>query len=150
MATSRAATAEAYLAELPEARRAVVAAVRETILRNLPDGYEESMAWGMLSYGIPLTRYPDTYNRQPLVYVGLAAHKNAYSLYLTCVYVDAAQEQRLRDGFAAAGRKLDMGKSCLRFKRLEDLPLEVIGESVASTPPERLISLHEASRAGGR
>jgi hypothetical protein len=147
MATSRAATPEQYLAELPEERRAVVAAVRDTILRHLPDGYRESMSWGMLSYEVPLERFPDTHNRQPLGYVALAAQKNGYSLYLQGVDLDPEHEQRLRDGFAAARKKLKMGKSCVRFRQLADLPLEVIGETIAATPPEQFIARYEASRA---
>lgn len=146
MVSSSATSPEQYLSELPEERRTVVAAVRDTILRNLPEGYRESMSWGMLSYEIPLERYPTTYNKQPLSYAALAAQKNGYSLYLTCVYSDAEQERRLREGFAAAGKKLNMGKSCVRFKRLDDLPLELIGELIASTPPDQFIARYEASR----
>jgi hypothetical protein len=134
MVSSSATTPEQYLAELPEE------------LRYLPEGYRESMSWGMLSYEIPLERYRNTYNKQPLGYAALAAQKNGYSLYLTCVYSDAEQERRLREGFAAAGKKLNMGKSCVRFKRLDDLPLELIGELIASTPPDQFIARYEASR----
>ena len=144
MAQSKAPTVAAYLDELPAERRAVVSAVRDVLLQRLPAGYEERMNWGMIAYEVPLARYPDTYNKQPLAYAALAAQKNYYALYLTCAYQDG--ERRLRDGFAAAGKKLDMGKSCVRFKRLEDLPLDVIGDVVASTPPDAFIALHEASR----
>jgi Domain of unknown function (DU1801) len=147
MATSKAATVEAYLAELPEDRRAVVSAVRDVVLRNLPEGYVESMAFGMIGYAIPLERYPDTYNKQPLAYAGLAAQKNYYALYLLGAYQDSAQEKALREAFAAAGKKLDMGKSCLRFKKLDDLPLDAIGRIIASTPPEAHIAQYEAARA---
>ena len=134
MPRSSATTPEAYLAELPSERRADIAAVRDVIRKNLPEGYGESMNWGMISYGVPLERYPSTYNKQPLCYVGLAAQKNYNALYLMRVYGDKAQEKRLRDAFKKAGKKLDMGKSCVRFKKAEDLPLETIGEIVASTP----------------
>lgn len=146
MASSKAATVEEYLAELPEDRRAVVSAVREVVLRNLPAGYRESMSYGMIGYGIPLERYPDTYNGQPLAYAALAAQKNYYSLYLMNVYAEEG-ERALRNAFAAAGKKLDMGKSCIRFRRLDDLPLEVIGRIIAATPPEAYIAHYEASRA---
>ncbi|MBB4634988.1 DUF1801 domain-containing protein [Longimicrobium terrae] len=142
---STAETVEEYLASLPEERRAVVSAVRDEIVRNLPDGYQETMAWGMISYEVPLSRFSPTYNGRPLGYAALAAQKNAYSLYLLGVYGDAAQEAVLRDGFSAAGKKLDMGKSCVRFKKLDDLPMETIGRLIASTPPERTIELHEAA-----
>lgn len=146
MARSSAATVEAYLDELPEERRAVVAMLRDVIARNLPAGYEERMNWGMISYELPLASYPDTYNGQPLSYVALAAQKSGYSLYLNAVYMDPALEQRLRAGFGAAGKKMDMGKSCLRFKRLEDLPLDTIGEIVAAVPTDAFIDRYEQSR----
>lgn len=146
MPKSGAATVDAYLAELPAGRRAVVAAVRELILRHLPAGYTETVSWGMIAYGIPLERYPDTHNGQPLGYVALAAQKNHYALYLMGAYMDPAQAEALRRGFAAAGKKLDMGKSCLRFRSLDDLPLDVVGRSIAAMPPERLIACYEASR----
>ncbi|HEX7182659.1 MAG TPA: DUF1801 domain-containing protein [Thermoanaerobaculia bacterium] len=146
MATSKATTVDGYLEELPEDRREVVSAVRQVILRNLPAGYRESMNWGMISYEIPLERYPETYNGQPLGYAALAAQKSHYALYLTCVYQDPEQESRLREEFRKAGKKLDMGKSCLRFKKLDDLPLDVIGKVIASNPPEAFIASYEASR----
>ncbi len=146
MVQSKASTVEQYLDELPAERRAVVKEVRETILDNLPDGYEESMQWGMISYGIPLSDYPDTYNGKPLGYVALAAQKNYYSLYLMGVYQDADQEAKLMEGFEKTGKKPDVGKSCVRFKRVDDIPLDVIGELIAGTPPEKLIALYEASR----
>ena len=148
MVSSRATTVEQYLSELPEDRRAVVEAVRDLIRRRLPAGYRESMSWGMISYEIPLERYPDTYNKQPLGYVALAAQKNAYSLYLLGVYADPAQEARLREAFRAAGKKLDMGKSCLRFRKLDDLPLDALGDLIASTPPDAYIALYEAGKHG--
>jgi len=140
------ATVEEYLAELPEPRREVVAAVREVVLRNLPAGYREAVSWGMIAYEVPLARYPDTYNGKPLAYAALAAQKNHYALYLTCVYQDPARAERLREEFSGAGKRLDMGKSCIRFRRLDDLPLDVIGRAIASTPPEAFITQYEASR----
>ena len=125
----------------------MVSAVRDVVLRHLPEGYRESMSFGMIGYGIPLERYPTTYNKQPLAYAGLAAQKNYYALYLLGVYQGSEQERRLREAFAAAGKKLDMGKSCIRFKKLDDLPLDAIGQAIASTPPEAHIAQYEASRA---
>jgi len=147
MASIAAATAAEYLAELPEERRAVVGALRDAVLRALPDGYQECAAWGMLAYVVPLSRYPTTYNGQPLCYAAIAAQKSHYALYLTAPYQDEAEVARLRDGFARAGKKLDMGKSCVRFKRLEDLPLDVVAESIARTPPDAFIAQYEAVRA---
>lgn len=146
MASSSARTVDEYLAELPPERRAVVSAVRDVMRRHLPDGYVEAMNWGMISYEIPLSRYPVTYNGQPLSYAGLAAQKHNYAVYLTGVYQHPALEARLRDAFARAGKRLDMGKSCLRFKRIEDLPLDVIGEIVEAIPVDAHIARYEASR----
>jgi hypothetical protein len=146
MASSKAATVEEYLQELPEDRRAVVSAVRDMVRRHLPAGYEESMTYGMIGYGVPLERYPTTYNGQPLTYAALAAQKSYYSLYLTCTSA-GGQEQALRDAFQAAGKKLDMGKSCIRFKKLDDLPLDAIGRIIAGTPPDAHIAEYEAARA---
>jgi uncharacterized protein YdhG (YjbR/CyaY superfamily) len=144
MVQSKVKTVQEYLNELPENRREVVTQVRETILQNLPEGYVERMNWGMISYEIPLENYPDTYNGQPLSYAALAAQKNYYSLYLMGVYQDSVEETNLRKGFEQAGKKLDMGKSCVRFKKLEDIPLDVIGETIASVPPEKYIERYEA------
>jgi len=146
MVQSVATTVPGYLAELPKERREVVSAVRKVIRRHLPRGYREEMGWGMITYTIPLEQYPETYNGQPLCYAALAAQKSHFALYLTCVYGDLGQEKKLRDGFRKAGKKLDMGKSCVRFRRLEDLPLDVIGQVVAATPPKAFIARHEAAR----
>lgn len=146
MASSKATTVDAYLEELPPERRAIVASVRDLVRRNLPEGYSETMNWGMISYELPLERYPNTYNKQPLGYAALAAQKNNYTLYLTCVYQNDKQRKWLEREFQKAGKKLDMGKSCLHFKRLEDLPLDVIAQAIASTPPDQYIEQYEASR----
>jgi uncharacterized protein YdhG (YjbR/CyaY superfamily) len=146
MVKSTASTVEDYLQELPPERREVVATVRQTVLENLPEGYVESMNWGMISYEIPLETYPETYNGQPLGYAALASQKRHYSLYLMGVYADSAQESQIVEGFEKAGKKLDMGKSCVRFRKLDDLPLDVIGRIIAGTTPEQLISRYEESR----
>jgi hypothetical protein len=146
MVRSQAKTVEAYLEELPPERRDVISAVRDVILRVLPRGYQESMTWGMISYEIPLEKYPETYNGKPLAYIALAAQKHYYALYLMGVYSHPEQERRLKEGFERAGKKLDMGKSCLRFRKLEDLPLDVISEVAGSLPPDDLIAQYEAAR----
>jgi hypothetical protein len=125
-----------------------VAAVRRVVLDHLPEGYEERMNWGMISYEVPLARYPDTYNGQPLMYAALAAQKRGYTLYLMNEYADGSPA--LREGFERAGKKLDMGKSCVRFRRLEDLPLDVIGAAIARTPVDAFIEMHEAAHARRR
>ena len=116
MVRSAAATVEEYVQELAPDRREDVQAVRKLVLDNLPPGYVETMNWGMITYEIPLDRYPDTYNGQPLMYAALASQKRYMSLYLMCVY--SHQESRIwfEERFKASGKKLDMGKSCVRFR----------------------------------
>jgi hypothetical protein len=148
--SSAAKTVDAYLAELPAERREVISTVRRMVNAHMPPGYEETMNWGMISWQIPLARYPDTYNKQPLGYVALAAQKNNYALYLVAVYADGEQERKLRTGAASMGKKLDMGKSCVRFKHPDDLPLAAIGELIASMPVEAYIANYEARRGIAR
>ncbi|MEA3009277.1 MAG: hypothetical protein QOJ91_969 [Sphingomonadales bacterium] len=149
MVSSQAPTPEAYLSELPPERAALVARIRDLINANLPDGYVERMSWGMIGWEVPSARYPDTYNGQPLVYAGLAAQKNYTALYLNCVYASEARTERLKAQWAASGRKLDMGKSCLRFKRPEDVAEQVLAETIRSIPVDRFIAEHEAGRVRG-
>jgi uncharacterized protein YdhG (YjbR/CyaY superfamily) len=143
---SKAATPEAYLAELPPERAAVVARIRDLVNANLPAGYMERMSWGMIGWEVPLAVYPHTYNKQPLAYAGLAAQKSHYALYLNAVCPSEERTQRLAAAFAAAGKKLDMGKSCIRFKQAEDLAEQALAEAIASTPLESFIAEYEASR----
>jgi len=150
MATSAAATVEEYLAELPAPRRAELSRVREVIRRNLPRGYVEEMGYGMIGYTLPLDRYPDTYNGQPLCYAGLAAQKNHLAVYLMGAYADPRLEKAIADGFRKAGKKLDMGKSCIRFKAADDLPLDVIGKAVAALPPDAFVKRYEKARTAAR
>ena len=140
-------TVDAYLASLPDARREVATVLRDLVVGHLPKGYVETMNWGMPSYEVPLVRYPTTYNGQPLGYVAFAAQKNNFALYLSCIYMDSAREHALRDAFAAIGRKPDMGKSCLRFRTIEELPLQAIGDLIAATSVDAFIALYERSRA---
>lgn len=146
MARSNATTVQEYLDELPEERRAVISAVRDVILENLPAGYQECLSFGMIGYVVPLERYPDTYNGQPLAYAALAAQKNYYAVYLTCTYQDPEREAWFRDAYQKAGKKLDMGKSCLRFRGADDLALDVIGEAVSRTSVDSYVERYEASR----
>ena len=143
MSGSKATTVEAYLKELPEDRRAEIAAVRKLVLKHLPKGYEEGMSYGMISWHIPLAKYPGTYNKQPLGYLALAAQKNYNALYLMGCHVDSSQEKRLKEAYREAGRELDIGKSCLRFQRADELPSEILGELIAEVKPADMIAVHE-------
>ena len=143
MVSSKASTVADYLAELPPERRTEVETVRDVINAALPAGYAEGMSYGMIGWAIPLDFYPDTYNGQPLAYAALAAQKNGYSLYLNCVYASDDRAERFKAEWAERGKKLDMGKSCIRFKRADDLALDVIAEEIASTTPAQFIALYE-------
>jgi len=128
---SSASTVEQYLAELPDDRREAIETIREVILKNLPEGYEEVMNWGMITYQVPLETYPDTYNRKPLMYAALASQKKHMAVYLTGIYMDDEARREFEAAYRATGKRYDVGKSCARFRKLEDLPLELIGESIA-------------------
>ncbi len=143
---SSAATVEEYLASLPEDRRDAVEAVRAVVLEHLPDGYEENMQFGMISWVVPLSRYPDTYNKQPLALASLASQKRHLALYLNNVYSEETAREWFTSAYAASGKRLDMGKSCVRFKRLDDLPLDVIGQAIARTSVDDFLALYEAAR----
>jgi hypothetical protein len=146
MVMSAAKTVDAYLASLPSDRRSAISRVRDLVLRSLPEGYVEGMGYGMINYSIPLSRYPNTYNGQALCYIGLAAQKNFNAIYLMGVYSDPVRTKRFTDGFAKAGKKLDIGKSCVRFKSPDDLALEAIAETIAGLPVDGFIALYERSR----
>jgi hypothetical protein len=139
-------TVEGYIAGLPGERRDAVTALRKLIVKNLPKGFTEATEFGMICYGVPLETYPDTYNGKPLAYLALASQKNHMALYAMSLYCDPGKERWFREEFRKAGKKLDMGKSCIRFRSLEDLPLGVIGKLVAGTSVKQFISTYEKAR----
>ena len=144
---SKATTVDKYLAELPPDRREAIGALRAVILKNLPKGYEEGMQWGMPSYFVPHSAYPAGYHCQParpLPVVGLASQKNHMAFYGFCIYTDDALRNRFVEDWKKTGKKLDMGKSCVRFKKLEDVPLKVIGDAVKRVPMKKFIKQYEA------
>lgn len=136
---SAAQTVEQYIAELPDDRRPTFETVRRVIVANLPEGYEEVMNWGMVTYQVPLQDYPDSYNKQPLMYAALASQKNGFSLYAHGLYMNDQLRQAFEAECKATGKKLNMGKSCIRFNKVEDLPLDVIGKYIARVPMKTLI-----------
>lgn len=147
---STASTVAEYLAGLPSDRRQAIEAVRRTILENLPEGYEEAISWGMISYQVPLEDYPDTYNGQPLLYAALASQKNHMAVYLSGIYSSDEAREKFEQAYRDTGKRFDVGKSCVRFRKLEDLPLDLIGQSIASMPPADLIAVTEAVHARPR
>lgn len=143
---SKAKSVEDYLSELDDTRRDAISTVRNVVLENLPNGYEEMMLFGMITYAVPLSTFPDTYNKQPLMYAALASQKRHMALYLTNVYGDGSLEAWFRERYKATGKRLDMGKSCVRFRKLDDLPLDLVGETIAKTPIDEFLEIYRASR----
>ena len=140
---SDAATVTDYLDGLTDDRREAISAVREVILARLPDGIEEALNWGMLAYQVPLERYPDTYNGQPLLYAALASQKNHMSVYLMGIYGSDTLRTKFEEAYRATGKRMDIGKSCVRFRRLDDLPLDVVGDAIAAVSVDDLIAMHD-------
>lgn len=145
---SRASTVAEYFDELPDDRRAAVEAVRSVINDHLNPGFAEGMQYGMIGWFVPHDVYPDGYHcdpKQPLPFASLASQKNHLSLYLFCLYADGDTKQ-FEEAWAATGKKLNMGKSCVRFKKADDLALDVIGQAVARITVEKHIASYEAAR----
>ena len=156
MVSSKASTVKEYLASLPEDRRAVIQAVREVILRNKDRDLEEGMQYGMIGYYVPHRIYPAGYHvdpRQPLGYAALAAQKNHYALYLGGLYCGCGLDVNGKtpdtewfvQEWVRTGKKLDMGKSCVRFKKLDDLPLDLVGKAIARIPVRSYLERYEAA-----
>lgn len=145
---SQANSVDQYLAELPADRRQALAAVRAVILKNLPTSYEEGMQYGMIGYFVPHSVYAAGYHcdpKQPLPFAGLASQKNHMSIHLMCIYGDPEHAAWFRQAWAKTGKKLDMGKGCVRFKKIEDVPLNVIGEAIRRVPAKKFIEHYEAT-----
>lgn len=148
---SKAKTVDGYLAEIPADRLAAIQAIREVILRNLDKDYEECMQYGMIAYSVPHRVYPAGYHCDPslpLPFAGLASQKNYMSLYLMTNYGAGKEEEWFRAAWAKTGRKLDMGKCCIRFKRLEDVALDVVGEAIRRVPARKYIEVYESLLQG--
>jgi hypothetical protein len=144
---SKATTVKDYLAELPADRREAIQSVRQAMLKNLDKTFEEGMQYGMIGYYVPHRVYPAGYHcdpKQPLPFAALASQKNYMSLYLGCVYGDEKLRKWFEAAWAKTGKKLDMGKACIRFKKLDGLPLEVIAEAIRRTPAKKFIEHYES------
>ena len=153
---SKAATVKDYLSELPDDRRAAISAVRDLILKNLPKGYHEGMQYGMIGYCVPPSLYPAGYHcdpKQPLPFAGLASNKSGMSLYLHGLYVTSGTTALLdwfHKSWAATGKKLDMGKACLRFKKVDDLALDVLADLFRRLPVQPYIDHYKAALVAQR
>lgn len=145
-ARSRPRTVRGFLASLSNGMREEVVFVRDLINRSIPKGYLESYAYGMITWSVPLSVYPHTYNKQPLGLAALGVRKDGLTLHLFGAYASPELRQRLEEGFANAGKKLDMGKGCLRFRTRADLALEVIEEAIGALTPADFVGVYEDAR----
>ncbi len=143
---SKATNVEEYLESLPDDRKEQISAVRDVILKNLPNGIEENMNWGMIAYEVPLSYYPDTYNKQPLMFAALASQKNHMAVYLSGIYCDEGLRIKFEEDYKASGKKMDMGKSCVRFRKIDNLPLDVIARAISAVSMEDFVEFAERSR----
>ena len=142
---SKAQTVEDYLEEIPSERRDAISTIRSVVLEHLPNGYEEVMNWGMITYEVPLSTYPDTYNGKPLMYAALGNQKNHMAIYLCGLYCVPGMKDRFLEAFEATGKKLNMGAACVRFKTLRDLPLDIIGSTIAAVDVQTFVAKAKSS-----
>ncbi len=143
---STAASVAEYLRSLPDDRQPAIEAVRRVVNDSLPPGYEEAMNWGMITWQVPLATYPDTYNGQPLMYAGLASQKRYMALHLMGIYTSPAAREAFEAAYRATGKRFDAGKACVRFRKLDDLPLDLVAETIAALPAAELVRLAQAAR----
>ena len=146
---SKATTVAGYLAELPPERKATLQAVLKVIRANIDPDFKEGIHYGAIGWCVPHTIYPAGYHcdpKLPLPYAGLASQKNHLALYMSCLYSASTELDRFRKRWTATGKKLDMGKSCIRFKKLEDLALDVIGEAFSRITVKRYIADYEKAK----
>src|SRR5262249_49212001 len=144
---SNVTTPAQYVASLSADRAKTIATVRALVNKHIPSGYDECLVWGTIGWTIPLSRYPNTYNKQPICYVALSSQKNYCSLYLMGAFWRASQLDQLKAAFKATGKKLDMGKCCVRFETPDDLPLDAIGNLISAISSEQWIEMYEQSRS---
>ncbi len=147
---SDAKTVAEYLDVLPDGRREDISKVRDVILKSLPQGYAETMNWGMITYQVPLEVYPDTYNGKPLMYAALASQKSYMALYIMSIYMSAESREQFEAAYKATGKRFDAGKSCIRFKKVDDLPLELVAESIAALEVEDFVDRVKNTRSQRR
>ncbi len=144
---SDAATVKEYLASLPEDRRKAISAVRAVIRKNLPAGIVEGMNWGMISYEVPMSVVSDTYNGQPLMFAALASQKNYMAVYLMAIYAREDYREKFEAEYRASDKRIDMGKSCVRFRTIDDLPLDLIGQAIAACSMEQYVEAYDHSKS---
>ena len=139
---SEAKTVDEYLNTLPDDRKQSIAIVRDVILKNLPNGIEEKLNWGMITYEVPLSICPNTYNGQPLMFAALASQKNHMAVYLSGIYSHDDSREKFISDYKDTGKRMDMGKSCVRFKKLDDLPLDLIGKAISALDINEFVEIY--------
>ena len=144
---NKAKTVKEYLEILSEDRKQAILKVRDVILQNLPVGIVETMNWGMITYQIPLELYPNTYNGQPLMFAALASQKNHMAVYLSGIYSDDNLRKKFIADYKATGKRLDIGKSCVRFRKIDDLPLKLIGKAISAVEVKSFIEIYNNVRS---
>ena len=145
---SKATTVKEYLEELPEDRRKALKQVRTVIRKNLGKGFKEGIQYGMIGYFVPHSVYPDGYHcdpKQPLPFASLASQKNHMAVYLMCIYGDPKHRKWFEKAWKQSGKRLDMGKGCVRFKKVEDVPLDVLGEAIRRVSLDDYLATYEAN-----
>jgi hypothetical protein len=139
-------TVNEWLASVPADRKDAINAVRDVVNANLPSGYEETVDWGMLAWVVPLSTLPHTHNDHPLLLAALGAHNKLMTIYLMTVYGDAKIRKEFETAYRKSGKKLHMGGSCVHFKKLEDLPLDVVGNTIARVAVDKYVERYQSTR----
>jgi len=147
MVTKRPAlTVSQWLASVPAERKDAINVVRDVVNEHLPQGYEETVDWGMLAWVVPLATLPTTHNGRPLMLAALGAHTKLMTIYLMSVYSDPKIRREFETAYKKTGKKLDMGGSCVHFKTLDDLPLDVVGNTIARVAVDEYVERYQRSR----
>jgi uncharacterized protein YdhG (YjbR/CyaY superfamily) len=139
---SEAKTVSEYINSLPEDRKQAIEKIRKVVLDNLPKGIEENMNWGMIVYEVPLSVYPDTYNKQPLMFAALASQKNHMAVYLSGIYAHDELREKFIADYKETGKRMDLGKSCVRFRKIDDLPLDLVGKAISAMDMKEFINIY--------
>ena len=139
-------TVNQWLASVPAERRDAINAVRDAVNKHLPQGYEETVDWGMLAWVVPLATLPNTHNGHPLILAALGAHTKLMTIYLMSVYADPKLRRGFQLAYKRTGKKLDMGGCCVHFRTLDDLPLDVVGDTIARVAVDQYVERYKNSR----
>lgn len=150
MVSSSATSVDGYLAELTPERATDVATLRQLCLDYLPPGLEEVMNWGMITYQVPFSTVPDTYNKQPLMFAAIASQKQHISLYLMSIYAFDKTKDQFEKLWLESGKKLNVGKACIRFKSLDQVPIELIQDALGKISVEQYVERYLEVRGSAR